>query len=81
MCVMLFDKYLNLILENLVDQSGIDRIKNAIKDEMNRNGVNYDDTKVECQVFDENTNCTPRIEITSEGYSDGEVIFIDYHLD
>ena len=44
-------------------------------------GVNYDTTKVGCQVLDEYNNYDPRVEISSEGYPDGEIIFIDNYLD
>ena len=48
---------------------------------MASSGFKYETAKVECQVLDENNNYDPRVEISNEGYSDGEVIFIDFHLD
>ncbi|WP_040191029.1 hypothetical protein [Clostridium culturomicium] len=78
---MEFDKFLDKVLENVMSQDGMEKVKKYIKEDMNLCGFNYDTTKVECQVFDESDNYEPRVEVSSEGYSDGEVIFIDYHLD
>lgn len=77
---MELDKFLDKILENVMSQGGIKKVRQYIKEDMKLCGFNYDTTKVECQVFDEENNYEPRVEISSEGYSDGEVIFIDYHL-
>lgn len=78
---MELDTFLDKVLENVMSQGGIEKVRQLIKEDMKLCGFNYDTTKVESQVFDENTNYDPRVEISSEGYSDGEVIFIDYHLD
>ena len=78
---MELDKFLDKILENVMSQGGIEKVRQYIKEDMKLCGFNYDTTKVECQVFDKDNNYEPRVEISSEGYSDGEVIFIDYHLD
>lgn len=78
---MELDKFLDKVLENVMSQGGIEKVRQLIKEDMKLCGFNYDTTKVESQVFDKNTNYEPRVEISSEGYSDGEVIFIDYHLD
>ncbi len=60
---------------------GLDSIKQVIQRDMLDCGYNYDTTKVEYQVFNENENYETRVEISSEGYDDGEIIFIDCHLD
>lgn len=79
---MELDKFLDKILENVMSQEGITEVKQYIKEDMKLCGFNYNTTKVESQVFDEYSNYDPvRVEISSEGYSDGEIIFIDYHLD
>lgn len=78
---MELDKFLDKILENVMSQGGIEKVREYIKEDMKLCGFNYDTTKVECQVFDKDNNYDPRVEISSEGYSDGEVIFIDYHID
>lgn len=78
---MELDKFLDKILENVMSQGGIEKVRQYIKEDMKLCSFNYDTTKVECQVFDKDNNYEPRVEISSEGYSDGEVIFIDYHLD
>lgn len=78
---MELDKFLDKVLENVMSQGGIEKVRQVIKEDMKLCGFNYDTTKVESQVFDEHNNYEPRVEISSEGYSDGEVIFIDYHLD
>lgn len=75
------DKFLDKILENVMSQGGIEKVRQYIKEDMKLCGFNYDTTKVECQVLDKDNNYDPRVEISSEGYSDGEIIFIDYHLD
>ena len=78
---MKLDEFLDKVLENVMFVGGIDKIKEYIKEDMKLNGFDYDTTKVEFQVFDDGNNYDPRVEITSEGYDDGEVIFIDYHID
>ena len=75
------DKFLDKILENVMSQGGIEKVRQYIKEDMKLCGFNYDTTKVECQVLDKDNNYDPRVEISSDGYSDGEIIFIDYHLD
>lgn len=78
---MKLDEFLDKVLENVMSIGGIDKIKEYIKEDIKLNGFDYDTTKVESQVFDDGNNYDPRVEITSEGYDDGEVIFIDYHID
>lgn len=78
---MKLDKFLDEILENVMSKNGIEKVKECIKDDMKLNDFSYDTTKVECQIFDKDNNYEPRVEISSERYSDGEIIFIDYHLD
>ena len=92
---MFFDEFLDELLENLLDQKGIDRVKQVIKEEINRTGTDYDTTKVEYQVFvgDDNydpeveikfvgdDNYDPEVEIKTGRYDDGEVIFLDIYLD
>lgn len=78
---MELDKFLDKILENIMSQGGIEKVRQYIKEDMKLCGFNYDTTKVECQVLDKDNNYDPRVEISSEGYSDGEIIFIDYYLD
>ena len=78
---MELDKFLDKILENIMSQDGIEKVREYIKEDMKLCGFNYDTTKVECQVLDKDNNYDPRVEISSEEYSDGEVIFIDYYID
>lgn len=78
---MELDKFIEKILENVMSQGGIEKVRQYIKEDMKLCGFNYNTTKVECQVLDKDNNYEPRVEISSEGYSDGEIIFIDYHLD
>lgn len=75
------NEFLDTILGNLMSKEGIEKVKEYIKNDMKSNDINYDTTKVACQVFDSQKNYDPRVEISSEGYKDGEVIFIDYHMD
>lgn len=76
-----FNKFLDRILENVMSKEWIEKVKEYIKEDMKSSGINYNTIKVEYQVLDKDNNYDPRIEISSEGYSDGEVIFIDYYLD
>lgn len=78
---MELDKFVEKILERVMSLNSIKKVKQCIEEEMSLSGFNYDTTKVECQVFDKDNNYDPRVEVSSEGYSDGEIIFIDYHLD
>ena len=78
---MKLDKFIERILENVMSLEGIEKIKEYIKEDMELCGFKYDTTKVECQVLDEYNNYDPRVEISSEGYPDGEIIFIDNYLD
>lgn len=78
---MELDKFLDKILENVMSQGGIEKVRKYIKEDMKLCGFNYATTKVECQVLDKDNNYEPRVEISSEGYSDGEIIFIDYYID
>lgn len=75
------NEFLDTILGNLMSKEGIEKVKEYIKNDMKSNDINYDTTKVACQVFDSENNYDPRVEVSSEAYSDGEVIFIDYHMD
>lgn len=59
----------------------MEKVKEYIKKDMKSNGINYDTTKIACQIFDKEKNYDPRVEVSSEGYSDGEIVFIDYHMD
>jgi len=78
---MNLDEYLDKILENVMSTGGIEKVKNIIKEDMNSCGFEYEATKVECQVYTKENNYAPRVEINSENYQDGEVIFVDYHID
>lgn len=78
---MLLDEFINEVFSNLMTIDGINNMKQIIKEDMFTCGYEYKNTKVENQVFDKDNNYDPRVEITSEGYDDGEIIFIDYHLD
>ena len=78
---MRLDNFLNEFLKELVDEKGIETIKTTIKEQMCLNFKDYDTTKVECQIFTENSNYDPRVEFSSDRYEDGEVVFIDYYKD
>lgn len=75
------DRFLDKILENVMSKKGIEKVKQYIREDVRLNGFDYNTTQVAFQVFDKENNYEPRVEITSEGYDDGEIIFIDYHLD
>lgn len=75
------DEFLDSILGNVMSREGMEKVKEYIKKDMKSNGINYDTSKIACQIFDSENNYDPRVEVSSEAYSDGEVIFIDYHMD
>ncbi|GEM_PF-5483037 len=78
---MELDKFLDKVLGNVMTQEGFDKVRCCIKEDMKVCGFNYDTTRVESQVFDKDNNYEPRVEISSEGYNNGEIIFIDYYID
>ncbi|WP_195966835.1 hypothetical protein [Clostridium sp. 1001283B150210_160208_E6] len=78
---MELNTFIDELFGNIMTDEGIKSIKDIIKKDMLEVGKEYDSSKVEYQVFTENNNYTPRVEISSEGYDDGEVIFIDFHVD
>ena len=78
---MNLDNFIDKFFLNLVDEKGVNLIKDTIKKQMENNDMDYNKTKVEPQVLTEYANFDPRVEISSEGYSDGEIVFIDYYLD
>lgn len=78
---MELEKYLETFLGTIMSNEGIEEVKKIVKADLEKETIDYNTTSVEFQVLTEKDNVTPRVEITSENYSDGEVIFIDYHLD
>lgn len=78
---MKLDKFLNIFLENIIDDEYSDKVIKLVKEGMKDNNLDFDSAKVECQVLTENNNYNPRVEISSEAYNDGEIIFLDYHMD
>lgn len=78
---MQLDKFLNNFLENIIDDEYLNKVIKLIKEGMEGNNLDFGSAKVECQVLTENNNYDPRVEISSEAYNDGEIIFLDYHVD
>lgn len=79
---MSLDRFIEKFFGNVMSTEGLDNIKQIIQKDMLNCGYEYDTAKVEYQIFNTDENYEPtRVEISSEGYEDGEVIFIDYHLD
>lgn len=78
---MELNTFIDELFSNIMTDEGVKSIKDIIKKDMLEVEKEYDSSKVEYQVFTENNNYTPRVEISSEGYDDGEVIFIDFHVD
>ncbi|EPB8249042.1 TPA: hypothetical protein ACF2DD_000129 [Clostridium perfringens] len=78
---MQLDKFLNNFLENIIDDEYSNKVIKLIKEGMEENNLDFNSAKVECQVLTENNNYDPRVEISSEAYNDGEIIFLDYHVD
>lgn len=78
---MEFKEFLDKILGNVMSKDGLENVKQHIKQDMELSGFDYETTKVECQVLDDESNYDPRVEISNEAYSDGEVIFLDFYLD
>lgn len=78
---MSLDRFIDKFFGNIMSTNGLDNIKDIIQKDMLDCGYEYDAAKVECQVFNKDENYEPRFEISSEGYDDGEIIFIDFYLD
>lgn len=78
---MKLDKFVDDFLGNVMSLNGLEQVKKYIREDMKKNEFDYDTAKVEFQVFNNDGNYSPRVEISSEGYSDGEIFFIDCHLD
>lgn len=79
---MSLDKFIEDFFGNVMSEDGLNNIKDIIQKDMLDCGYKYNNTKVEYQIFDINENYdASRVEISSEGYEDGKIIFIDYHLD
>lgn len=78
---MKLEQFLDDFLGNILCEEGLINVKETIKKEMKESELDFNTTKVESQVFNKDENYEPRVEISSEGYDDGEIIFIDYHLD
>lgn len=74
---MYLDDFLEKLLENLVSEEVINKVKKDISDGMKEYGKDYKSSKVEHQVLEGDNNYTPKVVISSDGYNDGEVIFID----
>lgn len=76
---MMLDAFVAELFENLLGREGLDNVRETIRDEINKE-TEYDKVKVEFQVFKDERNYDPElIEITSEKYDDGEIIFVDIH--
>lgn len=78
---MNLEEYLDKFFGEIMTKEGIDKVKSIVKEDMKDLVFDYETTKVECQVYTEENNYDPRVEITSDNYSDGEVIFLDFHVD
>lgn len=78
---MTLEKFLNRVLENVMSKEGIEEVKNVIKKDMEIENFDFDTTQVEFQIFDDESNYEARVEISSDRYDDGEIIFIDTYLD
>lgn len=77
---MELNNFIDLLFSNVMSSNGIEKIKSCIKEDFKLNEINYETTKVEFQIFEKDKNYDPKVSISSEGYSDGEIIFIDYYL-
>lgn len=78
---MSLDRFIDKFFGNIMSTNGLNNIKDIIQKDMLDCDYKYDTTKVEYQIFNKDENCEPRVEISSEGYDDGEIIFIDCYLD
>lgn len=78
---MELNAFIDELFGNIMTDEGIKSIKDIIKKDMLEVGKEYESSKVEYQVFTESNNYTTRVEISSEGYDDGEIIFVDFHVD
>ncbi|MBS6503513.1 MAG: hypothetical protein KH415_18175 [Clostridium sp.] len=78
---MTLEEFLDRVLGNVMSYEGIEEVKDIIKKDMEIENFDFDTTQVEFQVFDNENNYDPRVEISSDTYDDGEIIFIDTYLD
>lgn len=78
---MTLEKFLNRVLENVMSKEGIEEVKNVIKKDMEIENFDFDTTQVEFQIFDDENNYEPRVEISSDRYDDGQIIFIDTYFE
>lgn len=78
---MSLEEFVDKFFGEIMTKEGVDKVKDIVKDDMKNLDLDYETTKVECQIYTEDNNYDPRVEINSDNYSDGEVIFIDFHVD
>ena len=78
---MELDKFLNNFLENIIDDEYSNKVIKLLKEGMKQNDLDFDSAKVEYQVITDGNNYDPRVEISSEAYNDGEIVFLDYNVD
>lgn len=78
---MSLDEFVEKFFGNIMSKEGLDNVKSAIKKDMLLNEIKYDTAKVEFQVFTDKDNFCPRVEITNEGYNDGEIFFVDCYIE
>lgn len=77
---MSLDEFINELFLHIMAKDGVEKLKELVKTEMNDVSLDYSTARVESQVLTDDKNFDPKVEISSEHYDDGEIIFIDYYL-
>ena len=77
---MKLNEYVEKILGSVLSPQGLKEVKECIKKDMKSQGFNYDNTKVENSVLDEEFTYEPKIKVLYELYSDCQILFVDYEI-
>lgn len=79
--MMSLEEFIDKFFGEIMTKEGMYKVKSIVKEDMKDLDLVYETAKVECQVFTEENNYDPRVEISSDNYNDGEIIFIDFRVD
>jgi hypothetical protein len=77
---MTLDNFLEEFFSNIAYPEGVRNIKEAIKNNMTKE-VDYNTTVIETQILTDDDNFFGNLCISSDGYNEGEVIFMDFNLE
>lgn len=73
---MELDEFIETLFDGLVENdTKLENIKKAIKE-----NIDFENVKVETQLFTDENNYDLSLNVSNEGYSDGEILFLDYRV-